>query len=55
MMKIRRRTRVVAPLSDGESCHNLAAAKLRHIADSEKYMIMTSLRQLQTLISEAVA
>ncbi len=32
MREIRRRTRVVGAFPDGESCLNLAAARLRHIA-----------------------
>ena len=32
--EIRRRTRVVGALPDGESAFNLAAARLRHIAGS---------------------
>ena len=32
MREIRRRTRVVGAFPDGNSCLNLAAARLRHIA-----------------------
>ncbi|MBG6177372.1 transposase-like protein, partial [Labrenzia sp. EL_132] len=32
MKEIRRRTRVVGAFQDGQSCLNLAAARLRHIA-----------------------
>ena len=42
MKEIRRRTKVVGAFSDGQSCLNLAAARLRHIAGSKwstrKYM-----------------
>ncbi len=44
MREIRRRTRVVGAFPDGESCLNLAAARLRHIAGTQwstrKYMNM---------------
>jgi putative transposase len=35
MREIRRRTRVVGAFPDGQSCLNLAAARLRHIAASQ--------------------
>src|SRR5215210_4835301 len=44
MREIRRRTRVVGAFPDGQSCLNLAAARLRHIAGTQwsthKYMNM---------------
>ena len=47
MKEIRRRTRVVGAFPDGQSCLNLAAARLRHIAGSKwstrKYMNMAPL------------
>lgn len=47
MKEIRRRTRVVGAFPDGQSCLNLAAARLRHIASSQwstrKYMSMEPL------------
>ena len=47
MKEIRRRTRVVGAFPDGQSCLNLAAARLRHIAGSQwstrKYMNMAPL------------
>jgi transposase-like protein len=47
MKEIRRRTRVVGAFPDGQSCLNLAAARLRHIASSQwstrKYMNMEPL------------
>ena len=47
MKEIRRRTRVVGAFPDGQSCLNLAAARLRHIAggkwSARKYMNMTPL------------
>ncbi len=54
MKEIRRRTKVVGAFPDGQSCLNLAAARLRHIAGSKwstrKYMNMTPLfaEQLST-------
>lgn len=57
MKEIRRRTRVVGAFPDGESCLNLAAARLRHIAGTKwatrKYMNMQPLYQEQQ--TEAVA
>ena len=48
MREIRRRTRVVGAFPDGQSCLNLAAARLRHIAgtrwSTRKYMNMAPLR-----------
>ena len=59
MKEIRRRTRVVGAFPDGESCLNLAAARLRHIAGTQwatrKYMNMTPLHQQQASNNEAVA
>jgi putative transposase len=47
MREIRRRTRVVGAFPDGQSCLNLAAAQLRHIAGTQwstrKYMNMAPL------------
>jgi transposase-like protein len=47
MREIRRRTRVVGAFPDGQSCLNLAAARLRHIAgthwSTRKYMNMDPL------------
>ncbi len=47
MKEIRRRTRVVGAFPDGQSCLNLAAARLRHIAGTQwstrKYMNMAPL------------
>ena len=51
MREIRRRTRVVGAFPDGQSCLNLAAARLRHIAGTQwstrKYMNMAPLRVAQ--------
>jgi transposase-like protein len=59
MKEIRRRTRVVGAFPDGQSCLNLAAARLRHIAGSQwstrKYMNMAPLYAEQTSTSGAVA
>ncbi|NBB81194.1 MAG: IS256 family transposase [Verrucomicrobia bacterium] len=48
MKEIRRRTRVVGAFPDGQSCLNLAAARLRHIAGTQwstrRYMNMEPLR-----------
>ena len=59
MKEIRRRTRVVGAFPDGESCLNLAAARLRHIAGSQwstrKYMNMAPLYAEQTSTHGAVA
>ena len=47
MREIRRRTRVVGAFPDGQSCLNLAAARLRHIAgtkwSAKRYLDMTLL------------
>lgn len=52
MKEIRRRTLVVGAFPDGQSCLNLAAARLRHIAGSQwstrKYMNMAPLYAEQT-------
>ncbi len=49
MKEIRRRTRVVGAFSDGQSCLNPAAARLRHIEagklSARKYMSMAPLYQ----------
>lgn len=59
MKEIRRRTRVVGAFPDGQSCLNLAAARLRHIAASKwatrKYMNMKPLYEQQTSTHGAVA
>jgi putative transposase len=59
MKEIRRRTRVVGAFPDGQSCLNLAAARLRHIASSQwstrKYMNMAPLYAEQTSTHGAVA
>jgi transposase-like protein len=51
MKEIRRRTRVVGAFPDGQSCLNLAAARLRHIAgtawSTKRYMNMQPLYQQQ--------
>ena len=48
MKEIRRRTRMVGAFPDGQSCLNLAAARLRHIAGTQwstrRYMNMEPLR-----------
>jgi transposase-like protein len=50
MGEIRRRTRVVGAFPDGQSCLNLAAARLRYIAGSawstKRFMNMRPLYQL---------
>lgn len=59
MKEIRRRTRVVGAFPDGQSCLNLAAARLRHIAGTQwstrKYMDMKSLWAARETQTEAVA
>ena len=59
MKEIRRRTRVVGAFPDGQSCLNLAAARLRHIAGSQwsmrKYMNMEPLYAEQISTHGAVA
>lgn len=51
MREIRRRTRVVGAFPDGQSCLNLAAARLRHIAgtnwSTKRYLSMDALMQRQ--------
>src|SRR3954471_17580049 len=59
MREIRRRTRVVGAFPDGQSCLNLAAARLRYIAgtawSAKCYMNMRPLYQPQLMQTEAVA
>jgi hypothetical protein len=59
MNEIRRRTRVVGAFPDGQSCLNLAAARLRYIAgtawSAKCYMNMRPLYQPQVMQTEAVA
>ncbi len=57
MKEIRRRTRVVGAFPDGQSCLNLAAARLRYIAGTSAkcYMNMRPLYQPQVMQTEAVA
>ena len=59
MKEIRRRTRVVGAFPDGQSCLNLAAARLRHIAGTQwstrRYMNMAPLYAEQTSTAGAVA
>jgi putative transposase len=59
MREIRRRTRVVGAFPDGQSCLNLAAARLRYIAgtarSTKRYMNMRPLYQPQIMQTEAVA
>ncbi|MCX7347111.1 MAG: IS256 family transposase [Alphaproteobacteria bacterium] len=56
MREIRRRTRVVGAFPDGQSCLNLAAARLRHIAGTQwstkRYMIMRPLYQAEQTETE---
>ena len=56
MREIRRRTRVVGAFPDGQSCLNLAAARLRHIArtqwSTKRYMNMRPLYQAQQTKTE---
>ena len=51
MREIRRRTRVVGAFPDGQSCLNLAAARLRHIAGTQwstrRYMNMAPLTAMK--------
>ena len=58
MKEIRRQTRVVGAFPDGQSCLNLAAAKLRHIAagkwSARKYMNMKPLYAEQNQTEGAV-
>ena len=57
--EIRRRTRVVGAFPDGQSCLNLAAARLRYIAGSawsvKRYMNMRPLYEIQFSQTGAVA
>ena len=59
MKEIRRRTRVVGAFPDGQSCLNLAAARLRYIAgtawSAKCYMNMRPLYQPQVPQTGAVA
>ena len=59
MREIRRRTRVAGAFPDGQSCLNLAAARLRYIAGSawstKRYMNMRPLYQTQFVQTGAVA
>jgi hypothetical protein len=59
MRESRRRTRVVGAFPDGQSCLNLAAARLRYIAgtawSTKRYMNMRPLYQPQTMQTGAVA
>ena len=59
MREIRRRTRIVGAFPDGQSCLNLAAARLRYIAGkaslTKLYMNMRPLYQPQIMQTEAVA
>jgi hypothetical protein len=49
MREIRRRTRLLGAFPDGQSCLNLAAARLRHVAgtswSSKRYLGMDVLMQ----------
>ena len=58
MREIRRRTRVVGAFPDGQSCLNLAAARLRHIAGTQwstrKYMNMDPLHAAKSETNGAV-
>jgi transposase-like protein len=51
MREIRRRTRVVGAFPDGQSCLNLAAARLRHIAGTQwstrRHMNMAPLKEMK--------
>ena len=57
MREIRRRTRVVGAFPDGQSCLNLAAARLRHIAGTQwstkRYMNMRALFEAEQTQTEA--
>ena len=59
MREIRRRTRVVGAFPDGQSCLNLAAARLRYIAkvtwSTERRLNMRPLYQPQVVQTEAMA
>jgi putative transposase len=56
MREIRRRARVVGAFPDGQSCLNLAAARLRHIAGTQwstkRYMNMQPLYQAEQIETE---
>jgi putative transposase len=58
MKEIRRRTRVVGAFPDGQSCLNLAAARLRHVAgttwSAKRYLNMELLRK-EKLAAEMTA
>jgi len=58
MREIRRRTRVVGAFPDGQSCLNLAAARLRHIAGTQwserRYMNMAPLQDAKNQPQGAV-
>jgi transposase-like protein len=57
MREIRRRTKVVGAFPDGQSCLNLAAARLRHIAGTQwstrRYMNMAPLKEMKLQATEA--
>ena len=57
MREIRRRTRVVGAFPDGQSCFNLVAARLRHIAgtnwSAKRYLSMDTLMQNQKTLLTA--
>ncbi len=57
LREIRRRTRVVGAIPDGESALNLAAARLRHVAGTEwstkRYLSMEFLQGQQALPTTA--
>ena len=57
MKEIRRRTRVVGAFPDGQSCLNLAAARLRHVAGTQwstrKYMAMDPLQEMKLHLNGA--
>ncbi len=59
MKEIRRRTRVAGAFPDGQSCLNLAAARLCHIAGTQwstrKYMDMKPIFQERETQTKAVA
>ena len=56
MREIRHRTRVVGAFPDGQSCLNLAAARLRHIVGTQwstkRYMNMRPLYQAEQTKTE---
>ena len=57
MREIRRWTKIVGAFPDGQSCLNLAAARLRHIAGTQgsmrRYMNMAPLRELELQTTRA--